>query len=539
MFKYFSPSILLLSILFLSSTGVVLATETPTQMRAGQWQERNRVFRFPKGYIPVPTTGVERMEQNAWGFSSVGNYDPKRLMAGHLLRRLGFGPNAQEMNAVLQLGIPAYIELQLNPAQINDSRVNSLLPRPPGEFYGDYEWIQRWFTRMVYSRRQLQEKMTLILHELFATSDAKVGVGSYMHDQEDFLRRNCLGDFRTLLVGITRDQAMLIFLDNNLNNGRATDDQGKRVPPNENYAREFMQLFTLGTDRLNLDGSRVLNGGKPVPNYTEKDVREAARALTGWYVSYRKGVKSRFDPSLHDPGTKQLLGTTIRGRSGPDGAKEVDDVVNIIMRHPSLAPFISKYLIQKFATEKPTPGYVARVATVFQNTNGNMKAVVRAILTDAEFYSDAVIRSQYKEPVEHFVGALRGLQAKTKGAALIDWSYATGQLPYYPPSVFSFYPPGNKATLINTALVTIRDRVADDIIAGYSDTSFSTRDLLDKKFSLSPEQIVDRVSDALLAAPLKNETRQKVISIFKGKVEDRTIRSAIWLILCSPDFQQN
>lgn len=93
--------------------------------------------------------------------------------------------------------------------------------------------------------------------------------------------------------------------------------------------------------------------------------------------------------------------------------------------------------------------------------------------------------------------------------------------------------------MINTALVTIRDRVADDIVAGYSDTSFSTRDFLDRKFSYTPEQLVDKISDALLAAPLKAETRQRVIAHFKGKVEENTIRGAIWLILCSPDYQRN
>jgi Protein of unknown function (DUF1800) len=200
MFKYFRAKFLL-SFLLLSAATSVATGETPTQIRAKEWQQQKRVFRFPPGYIPVPASPPRTVGEHTWGPSSVGNYDPKRLMAGHLLRRLGFGPNAQEMNAVLHLGIPAYIEMQLNPSQIEDSRVNSLLPKPPKDFYADYEWIQRWFTRMVYSRRQLQEKMTLILHELFATSDAKVGVGSYMHDQEEFLRRNCFGDFNTLLVG--------------------------------------------------------------------------------------------------------------------------------------------------------------------------------------------------------------------------------------------------------------------------------------------------------------------------------------------------
>ncbi len=156
---------------------------------------------------------------------------------------------------------------------------------------------------------------------------------------------------------------------------------------------------------------------------------------------------------------------TINGRNGPSGAQEVSDVVDILMRQPTMAPFISKILIQKLATETPSGAYVERVARVFQQTGGNIRSTVRAILIDQEFYSQSVVRTQFKEPIEHFVGALRALGAQTKGEFMIYWSNAAEQLLYYPPSVFSFYPPGGKGQLVNTALVTIRDRVADDIVS--------------------------------------------------------------------------
>ena len=189
-------------------------------------------------------------------------------------------------------------------------------------------------------------------------------------------------------------------------------------------------------------------------------------------MNYRAGRKSKFAADLHDSGKKTILGVNINGRSGPNGASEINDVVDIVMRQPSMPPFISKILIQKLATETPSPAYVERVARVFQQTGGNIRSTVRAILMDSEFYSPAVVRTQYKEPIEHFVGALRSLGARTQGDNLIYWSYAAEQLIYYPPSVFSFYPPGNKGQLINTALVTIRDRVADDIVANAGDTAF-------------------------------------------------------------------
>jgi uncharacterized protein (DUF1800 family) len=526
--------------IFLLQQGLMHA-ETKTQTKAREWmKERNLISRRPAGYIAIPSAAPANSQNEiATLNNSAANYSEDRLLAGHLLRRLGFGPNQQEMNAVLSMGIPAYIELQLNPSRIDDSAAITKLPPAPRDFYADFDWIKRWNTRMVYSRRQLQEKMTLIWHEHFAASNAKVGVGGFMHQYEETLRTHSLGNFRDLLTVITKDQAMLVFLDNNFNNGNATDDNGKRVPPNENYAREFLQLFALGIDRLNMNGSVQRDSkGLPIPTYTEKDVKEVARALTGWYVDYRAGKKSKFSAQLHDAGKKTILGVSVNGRTGPNGASEVNDIVNIVMRQPSMAPFISKILIQKLATETPSPSYIERVARVFQQTGGDIRSTVRAILLDDEFYSPAVIRTQFKEPIEHFVGALRALGARTQGESLIFWSYAAEQLLYYPPSVFSFYPPGNKSQLINTALVTIRDRVADDIVANAGDTAFDVSNFMPNR-TLTPGEATDFIIEALLTAPPDPALRSKVVTYFKGQVNEEKVRGAIWLVLCSPDFQRN
>src|SRR5262249_227279 len=165
--------------------------------------------------------------------------DERRLTAGHVLRRLGFGPSPADMSTVLSMGVPAYIAQQLNPLSINDSAAEAKLPPPPKDQY-DYETrLRRWFIRMVYSKRQLREKMTLIWHEHFATCIEKVGSGCLMAQQESLFRVTSLGEFRNLLINITKDKAMMVWLDNNYNNGQATDSNGKKIPPNENYAREF------------------------------------------------------------------------------------------------------------------------------------------------------------------------------------------------------------------------------------------------------------------------------------------------------------
>lgn len=487
---------------------------------------------------PSSPACAETPSASSFNTAAGGN---QRLLAGHLLRRIGFGPSAQSMADVLRMGSDAYIEQQLHPAQINDKEAESRLPPKGHDFYDDYSWMRRWYTRMVYSRRQLLEKMTLIWHEHFATSNEKVSSGCYMHEQEELLRRNALGSFRDLLIGITKDQGMLIYLDNDPNNGKATDGDGNPIPPNENFAREFLQLFTLGTAQLAMDGTPLTGtDGVPLPPYTEDDVKAAARALTGWHIHYGKcGVKAAFDSSYHDSAKKTFLGSTIVGRKGAAGAKEVQDVVEIILKQPTVAPFISKMLIQKLATESPTPEYVERVATVFAATRGDIRATVRAIVKDPEFDGDPVVRTQFKEPIEQFVGALRALGAHTRGGAVIDWTYAAGQLIYYPPSVFSFYPPGSKVTLVNTALVTIRDRVADEIVAGSWDTWFDAEALIKRRHLKTPSQAVDYLSDALLAAPLQPEVRSAVIDYMDGRVDEWTFRGAVWLLLCSPDYQRN
>jgi uncharacterized protein (DUF1800 family) len=469
-------------------------------------------------------------------------FDPARLLAGHLLRRITFGPVPTEVTAATKRGLARYVDLQLNYGAIDDSAAMARLPKPPKYKYDDAGWQRRWFARMVYSKRQLVEVLTLIWHEHFATSNDKVDNAFLMHKQEDLLRRRALGRFPDLLTDVITDQAMLIWLDNDYNDGNAYDDDGNRVLPNANFAREFLQLFAMGPVMLNLDGTPVLDGnGLPVPSYTETDIKNISRALTGWHVDYKaqRYAKAIFDPNYHDSTPKTILGVTIPGRTKLAGALEVKDVVAIVMAHPNVAPFISKILIQKLATETPTPGYVQRVATVFQTTKGDLKKTVRAILVDSEFVSDAVVRTQFKEPIQYFVAPVRALSGITKGDAFIDWTFTTKQLIYYPPSVFSFYPPGQRGALINTALVTYRDRGTDELVAGYTDTDFNPVTLMKRYKLTTPEQVADFLADALLVAPLPDEARSAVIAYMNGSVSEEKFRGAVWLVLCSPDYQRN
>jgi uncharacterized protein (DUF1800 family) len=445
------------------------------------------------------------------------------------------------MESVLAKGFEAFVAQQLEPETVDDSALDAVLPNASSaDLYGT---MSRWYIRMLFSRRQLLEKLTLFWHEHFATSVAKVLYPSLMRRQEELFRRHALGKFSTLLVEVTKDAAMLVWLDNSGNSGRARDTLGNPIPPNENYARELLQLFALGTTKLALDGTPILDDrGTPVPAYTEQDVKEIARALTGWGVENFRNARARFFPKRHDQSPKTIFGEAIPKRGGEKGERDIERVVEIIMRQPTVAAFISRELILKFATETPTPGYVERVATVFSETQGDIRETMRALLTDAEFVSPAVVRSQYKTPIEHIIGALRSLSATTYGRSLYFWCYEARELVYHPPSVFSFYRPGQKGALVDTWLVFVRDRIADRL-------AFNTREageayidaarIISENGLTTPDEALDYLADTLLAAPLAPRVRDAIRAYMGGTLSDRSFRGAVWLMLCSPDYQRN
>ncbi|MGH9832575.1 MAG: DUF1800 domain-containing protein [Blastocatellia bacterium] len=465
---------------------------------------------------------------------------------GHLMRRIGFGPTAAELDLIARIGNYRYLVQQLYPDNIDDSAMQvhlDLLQPDRDDPMGYIFFPQRWYLRMVYSRRQLQEKMTLFWHEHFATSVNKAGMLPIMLAvQEEGLRRNALGNFRQMLIRITIDPAMLIWLDNNENNGRGAK------PPNENYARELLQLFALGVDQLNLDGTVKRDAqGRAIPAYTESDVKEVARALTGWFVYYderEKIFKPGFNPDWHDSGAKTFLGRSIAGRSGFDGAREVEDVVDVLMAQPAMAPFIAKIMIWKFATQTPSPQYVARVARTFAATGGDIRSTMLTLLVDREFWSERVVRSQPKTPIEQFAGALRALETTTQGRRLLEFGFVTRHLVHYPPTVFGFYPPGEKEKLLAANTVLMSDNFALSLV--FADPRAETRidlPLLVNKYGLDgkPEEVVDKLSDLLVQAPLESRTRERIVKFLAdiGNTRDDGLRIALWLMLSSPDYQRN
>ena len=264
-------------------------------------------------------------------------------------------------------------------------------PIAPIDRYGhDHLW---WLDRMVRSSQQLVERMALVLHDWFATSNAGVDRRQQMLDQSNLFRDGCFGSFLDLTINVTKDPAMLQWLNGNEN---------RRQAPNENYARELMELFTLGADRT------------PTPAYSEFDIREAARALTGWRNDYNSTLGAhnfRFDPDRHDNGTKRIFA----GGTGVDSSPwnlhpatnwNWDDVPRICIQHPLHKSFFVLKLWSYFIPTPPSADTQAALESLYTSNNYAIRPVLEAILMHPDFYLGPPM---VKPPVVYVAGLLRAL----------------------------------------------------------------------------------------------------------------------------------
>jgi uncharacterized protein (DUF1800 family) len=346
------------------------------------------------------------------GGSDVRFTDDVKL--NHLLRRAGFGASPAELAQYQQLGLAGTVERLINYEHVDNSALDQRLSQSNFDLTKRADIGRWWTTRMVYTARPLEEKMTLFWHGLLTSAISKVHFPQAMIAQNQFLRANALGQFPDILKGISRDPAMMIWLDTSSN---------KKGHPNENYARELMELFSLG-----------------VGNYTEQDVREGARAFTGWSLQGqpKQGNFSYiFRPLLHDDGEKTFLGQT--------GNFDGDDVVDIIVKQPASARFIANKLFSFFAYPHPTDDVLAPLVQTYVASNYSIKALVRAILTSDEFYSPRAYRALVKSPVEYVVGTMRALGLDTSALGLPLAMTQMGQELFNPPNVAGW--PGGPAWL--------------------------------------------------------------------------------------------
>jgi uncharacterized protein (DUF1800 family) len=477
----------------------------------------------------------------------------------HALNRLAFGPRPGDVQKVRAMGLDQWIEQQLHPERIDDSAFERKLPRystfgqPENALLRQYAEAQRdrrqiradsgaslsredsialrqraqqlravvtdlqsaKVARAVASERQLQEVMTDFWFNHFNVFIRKGGPQPfYMRSYEEGIRQRVLGNFRDLLGFVAKSPAMLFYLDN----ARSMADSGRptlvpmramgrrRTGLNENYGRELLELHTLGVD-----------GG-----YTQQDVIEVARALTGWTIRPpQEGSGFVFRPIMHDAAPKVVLGRQLRaGRGIEDG----EDVLDIVARHPSTARFIATKLARRFVSDTPSMALIDRAAAVFIRTDGDIREVVRAIIQSPEFFAASAYRSKVKSPFEVVVSAARALGAepdatpRTAGAiALLGQPLYAHQAPNgYPETGGAWINTGSILNRINFGLAAAAGR-----LPGVSATSASFA----PEVAAAPRaRQVDAVVSALLGGSVSPDTRAILLSgdhpmISSGAVE--------------------
>ena len=437
-----------------------------------------------------------------------------------------------------------------------------------------------WADRMVTTPRPLEEKLTFFWHGHFATSEAKVRDYRMMLVQNRMLRARASGNFRDLLLGIMRDPAMLVYLDN----GENVKDH-----PNENFGRELLELFTLG-----------------VGNYIEQDIREASRAFTGWTNDV---LEFRFDPALHDAGPKRFL-----GQEGDFGGEEI---VDIILAQPATSEFIAAKLYRFFVREELSDSTRASLGKAFREADYQLKPLLRTIFLSRDFYSEPSVATQIKSPVQLFVSTYRKLGVKQTPTAP-DFNQLTdplGQSLLYPPNVAGWsggrtwitpatllergnamrgilYPPdlakyGHPDRFIPRIYSQVGERMAQGMnitsatntgdsaisMLADADEDFNTRygvyrgylmmhervkliprntaqldlrSMLRAAGAETPEAAVDHLLLRFLRAPLGSDDRQALVAFLEEQLGSNTLssdaaedalRSVLYLILSSPEYQ--
>lgn len=477
-----------------------------------------------------------------------------KATAAHLMNRAGFGGSPAAIENLHSLGMNGAVSWFLNYDKITDDTPAPDWAQPDPEMAARKEAIRKsadpetkrmldqqmyqtenaemaelrywWLRRMALGPRPFQEKMTLFWHGHFATSFEKVRSPYFLWLQNDTFRQNATGNFNQLLIAVAEDPAMLVYLDG---------AQSHKSHPNENFAREVMELFTLGEG-----------------NYTEQDIQQAAKAYTGWGLS-KDQQHYQYHPGNHDDGPKTVFGQT--------GNYSGEDVLNLICDKPQCSHFIAERLWRFFAQDNPPPECVEALADVLHKSGMDIRHTMSTLFRSKEFYSAATMRAQIKSPVQWLIQAVHQLEAPlpTQPMSLVMLRQL-GQELFQPPNVKGWdggiawittnnlldrynyaaaLVEGNRVPLpgLQGQMRSLLNNVSPDglLQIGPADVTvlFSAVDLADTQNFLSALQ------ERFLNADLKPQ-RQNVLAEFlksRSPLEEADIRKAIRLIMCMPEYQ--
>jgi uncharacterized protein (DUF1800 family) len=425
----------------------------------------------------------------------------------HLLRRAGFGCTPQELKRYSSMGYEATLDELLHPEKVDNSRLDEQIKLQDFDFTDINDLKRWWIYKMAFTQRPLEEKMTLFWHGHFATSNRKVANPYGMYGQNMLFRKYALGNFHEMLYNVSKDPAMIIWLDN---------QQNRKGKPNENYAREIMELFTLG-----------------IGNYTEQDIKEAARAFTGWQT---------LPNGQHDDGIKTVLGQS--------GNLNGDDVIEILVKQRATGKFLATKFVKFFVMDDPDPALVSRVADVYAKSNHNISKMVRALFTDPVFLSEKSFHAKIKSPVELVIGSIKTLQIKKLDGDLPQTMARMGQDLFMPPNVKGW--DGGPAWIATDTMMerfNFANRITSAKFIEMSKFS-KPSDIVAKQGLHSAGKMVDYFLDILVDGDVPASTREKLVAYVSSDIKgnpvktvpdeqtlDAKMRGLVHLIMTLPTYQ--
>ncbi|WP_343632853.1 DUF1800 domain-containing protein [Roseateles sp.] len=502
---------------------------------------------------------------------------PTDAQAARFLAQAGFAASEADIASLKSIGYSAWLDLQFL-APRSESHWDWIIRNGYAAEANRYDFYNGFYKsvwcKFISSQDQLRQRMVLALSEIFVVSG--MGFSSawrtmLMAGYADTLEANAFGTFRQLLEAVTLSPAMGGYL---AMRGSKKEDAATGRQPDENFAREVMQLFTIGLVQLNLDGTPIMSAGRPIETYDQTTVTQMARAFTGWdldtastgseYGNLRLPMKH--NASNFSTGAKSVLGTTIP--AGADGPTALRQALDVLANHPNVGPFFGRQLIQRLVCSNPSAAYVQRVAQAFndngQGVRGDLKAVLKAVLLDVEarLPEGGASSGKLREPVQRFIQVARssGMVATSGWSGTyqtLDAEKHLGQSPFFSPSVFNFFRPGyvppNSAMaasattapefqLLNEVTVTGYLNFMQDVLTnGFGDVK--TDMAADVALAADPRAMVARQALLLAGDGISNATQQRIATALSsigastdaGKLN--RARAGWMLLLACPEYQ--
>ncbi len=489
-------------------------------------------------------------------------------VADRFLEQTTFGPTPALVAQVQQSGVQPFLTNQfampVSPYADPASTETSLGPLQ-----------QRFFVQALTAQDQLRQRVAFALSQIFVIAGDKISDPTAFTNYLRLLENDAFTNYRQIMKDVTLSPAMGHYLDMVNNDKPATGQHA-----NENYARELMQLFTVGTALLNEDGSLQLDSSNnPIPTYTQAQVQEFALAYTGWtYPTMPGATQQKHNPaywtgamvatdSNHDTTSKQLLQYTNAASGGllPGGqsaAQDLDGAIDNIFNHPNLPPFVSRELIQHLVTSNPSPAYIQRVSEVFKNNGasvrGDMKAVITAILLDPEARrgDDSTTANagdgHLQEPILYIAGLLRAFGAASDGANLSGQGSGMGQNALFPGSVFNFFSPnfvipgtslyGPEFQILTTATTLNRANFVNTFVFGSLGSTTTVNFGTYASQASNPGALLDSLNTLMLHGTMTADTKTSILTAMQAVPAGtnqalQQAQTAIYLIGTSSQYQ--